>query len=186
MARTVALSRNDGRLPSTMRPLAASPSWRALKESIPGRWSLPRTARTLYSGSMEPSARAWDVSTGNKLGSLRDIKSTSTRWAVSIGMGRTVATGSSDETIRLWNARTRLTVALLRGQNSPVWELAFAPRRRHAGPRRKGRPVKLWPAALKPRMVESLALSRNWRGPASSPRRERFRFANCWRHLAGT
>src|SRR4051812_43339756 len=41
--------------------------------------------------------------------------------------GKTLATGSSDETVKLWDAATGQEKAALKGHNQPVHSVAFSP-----------------------------------------------------------
>ena len=112
--------------------------------------------RTLYSGSLDASACAWDAVTGKQIAPFEGHKLDVHCVAVSPD-GQAVATGSVNETIRLWNAHTHRQVGRLRGQNSPVFALAFAPNGQILASGGKDGQVKLWPAVPKPPIMESLA-----------------------------
>jgi general transcriptional corepressor TUP1 len=92
--------------------------------------------RHLVSGSGDKSARIWDIETGSCIFDLKvddfvmgengpaDAGLTSV--AVSPD-GRTVAAGSLDAVVRVWDAQTGKQLARLAGHSDSVYSVAFAP-----------------------------------------------------------
>ncbi len=83
--------------------------------------------------------------------------------------GRTMATASSDETVRLWDVATWQTRDILRGHGRAVWAVAFTPDGRHlltgCGDAEED-PIMIWPVDP-PRKLE-LIQDVHW-GPVFSP-----------------
>jgi hypothetical protein len=61
--------------------------------------------------------------------------------------GKTLASGSFDRTIKLWNVETREEVATLRGHRGMLWGMAFSPDGRFLASGSSDRTVKVWAAA---------------------------------------
>lgn len=64
--------------------------------------------------------------------------------------GATVATASSDQTVRLWDAATLTQKTVLHGHDSEVWCVAFSPDGQLLATGGKDQNVMLWPAAATP------------------------------------
>ena len=83
----------------------------------------------------------------------------SERWAVSTGTrevvdavafapdGKTLATGSHDGTVKLWNVAVKEEVATLMGHTAPVYSVAFSPDRNTLASAGGDGTVRLWRAA---------------------------------------
>ena len=75
--------------------------------------------RTLATGSVDKTARLWEVATGKEIGVLRGHED----WVMSVAFspdGRTLATGSDDKTARLWEVATGKEIGVLRGHEDSV------------------------------------------------------------------
>lgn len=68
----------------------------------------------------------WDITTETPRGNLPGHKSKVTS-AVFSPDGKTLATGSADQTIRLWNLANDKERAVLKGHTDAVWSLAYSP-----------------------------------------------------------
>lgn len=94
----------------------------------------------------------WDVKTGSKSTTLkghtvqyegeeykREV------WAVAFSPdGATVASGSEDQTIKIWDSNTGAERATLKGHDSTIFSLAFSPDNRFLASSSSDRTVKLW------------------------------------------
>jgi serine/threonine protein kinase/WD40 repeat protein len=77
-------------------------------------------------GGIESSIQLWDTATGSPLGSLEGHHASVQRllfWPD----GRTLASGSNDQTIRLWDLSSRSVLRRLRGHRVGVHDLALMP-----------------------------------------------------------
>jgi WD40 repeat protein len=84
--------------------------------------------RLLASGAgfVESVIRLWEVETGNEWGRLDGHRS----WVSSLAFwpdGRTLVSGSADQTIRIWDLSSRKVIDTLRGHQLEVWSLALTP-----------------------------------------------------------
>ena len=68
--------------------------------------------------------------------------------------GETIATTSSDQTVRLWDAATLKPKGILRGHQSEVWCAAFSPRDNLLATGGKDENVLLWRAAVANRSIQ--------------------------------
>ena len=96
--------------------------------------------QTLASGSADHTVRLWDVSAGVKAGmadvgkadtgQVRHILRGHRHWIWSIAFspdGQTLASGSIDHTVRLWDVRTGYIRHILQGYTRAALSLAFSP-----------------------------------------------------------
>jgi WD40 repeat protein len=77
-------------------------------------------------GSLDRTARLWDVETGKQLHILAG-HTTDVRNVVFSPDGKLVLTGSSDNTARLWDVQTGKRLQSLQGHTAGVWSAAFSP-----------------------------------------------------------
>lgn len=61
--------------------------------------------------------------------------------------GKTLASGSTDSTVKLWNVATKQEVATLKGHKGPIWALAFSPDGRTIASGSIDTTIRLWRAA---------------------------------------
>jgi WD40 repeat protein len=81
--------------------------------------------RTVLTGSMDRTARLWDVATGAEV--RRFEGHTSGVQSAAFGPdGRTVLTGSSDGTVRLWAVATGTEIRRFEGHSSEIHAVAFS------------------------------------------------------------
>jgi WD40 repeat protein len=71
--------------------------------------------------------------------------------------GRTLASGSDDSTVKLWDARSGAELATLKGHGSPVFSMAFSPDGRTLACGSADGTIKLWLGARD----EEIARQRN-------------------------
>ncbi len=75
---------------------------------------------------------------------------TSYVWSVSFSPdGTTFASGSNDNTVKLWNVATRTNIATLEGHTSAVWSVAFSPDGTTLASGSSDDTMKLWDVATK-------------------------------------
>jgi WD40 repeat protein len=82
-------------------------------------------------GFAESDIRLWKAATGEPIGQLTGHNS----WVSSIVFwpdGKRLATGSADQTLRLWDVASQQCLDVLRGHRQEVWRLAAARRHRDA------------------------------------------------------
>ena len=58
--------------------------------------------------------------------------------------GRTMASGSGDKTVKLWDVQSRAELATLKGHGDAVWSVAFSPDGRTVASGSGDKTVKLW------------------------------------------
>ncbi|WP_088889039.1 NB-ARC domain-containing protein [Leptolyngbya ohadii] len=111
---------------------------------------------TIASGSGDETAKLWDVSTGQCLRTLQDH----TSWVFAVAFSPNsspnssksnqspdLATGSADQTIRLWNASTGECLRVLEGHSRRVLCVAFSPDGQQLASGSDDQTVRLWDIA---------------------------------------
>ena len=98
----------------------------------------------------------WDATSGAEVATLpghpQHIEHTGVISAIAFSPdGRTLATGSFDHSIRLWDFEKRERVATLHGHLTEVWALAFSPDGNTLASGGKDGAVKLWPMRPEPK-----------------------------------
>jgi WD40 repeat protein/energy-coupling factor transporter ATP-binding protein EcfA2 len=100
--------------------------------------------KMLLTGSLDKTARLWDVQTGEPLGEL--LRHEKSVYAVALSAdGKTALTGCGDQIARLWNAENGSIIHSL-AHERPVWAVAFSSDGDMALTGGKGGGVKLWNA----------------------------------------
>src|SRR5262245_60406753 len=61
-------------------------------------------------------------------------------------VGKTLASGSRDKTVKLWNTRTGQEMATLKEHDNSVWSVAFSPDGKTLASGSEDKTVKLWDA----------------------------------------
>jgi hypothetical protein len=91
-------------------------------------------------------ARILSPANVNQITTLRTLRG-HTSWVTSVAFspdGRLLASGSDDQTLKLWDVETRQEVRTLRGHTDPVWSVAFSPDGRLLASGSGDNTVKLW------------------------------------------
>jgi WD40 repeat protein/serine/threonine protein kinase/DNA-binding XRE family transcriptional regulator len=81
---------------------------------------------TVLTGSLDRTARLWDLQTGQELRQFVGHSDGITSVAFAPD-GATILTGSLDTTSRLWDVRSGATIHTFSGHSDRVWSVAFAP-----------------------------------------------------------
>ncbi len=82
--------------------------------------------KTVIAGSIDKTARLWDIKTGQQLHILRGH----TDCIISVAYspdGKTIITGSHDNTARLWDVTTGEQLHILQGHTQDIFSVAFSP-----------------------------------------------------------
>ena len=109
---------------------------------------------TLASGSLDRTIKLWDARSGELLLSIdargpNHKRKGHTDWVSSVAFapdGNTLASGSGDYTIKLWDTRSGETLRTLEGHRSSVRSVAFAPDGSTLASSSRDATVKLWDA----------------------------------------
>lgn len=114
--------------------------------------ALSPTGNCLASGYEDQNVRLWDVVTEQCIQTLHGH--TNRVWSVTFNpqLGKesdstdelTLASGSADRTIKLWNGKTGHCLKTLHGHHSWVWSVAFHPAGQRLASGSYDRTVKLW------------------------------------------
>jgi WD40 repeat protein/serine/threonine protein kinase len=92
----------------------------------------------------------WETQTGQRVASIPGERETPEHTGVISGIafspdGKTLATGSWDHSLRLWDLTERRCIRTIHGSRSEVWAVAFAPDGQHLISGAKDGTVALWP-----------------------------------------
>jgi WD40 repeat protein len=94
-------------------------------------------------GKTTGQIKVWDTAMGKELGEL--IGHTNKVFSAAFSPdGKTLATGSADQTVRLWNVATRQQRAVLEGHADAIWCVAFSPNGNTVASASADHTVKLW------------------------------------------
>jgi WD40 repeat protein len=97
-------------------------------------------------GKTTGQVKLWDVAAKNELGEF--IGHQSKVFSVIFSPdGRTLATGSADQTVRVWDVATRKQRTVLAGHGDAVWSVAFSPDGKTVASASADRSAKLWDVA---------------------------------------
>jgi WD40 repeat protein len=96
-------------------------------------------------GKTSAQVKLWDVTAGKELGELTG-HTNKVFSAVFSPDGKTLATGSADQTVRLWDVATRKQRAVLDGHTDAVWSVAFSADGKTVASASADRTVRLWDA----------------------------------------
>jgi WD40 repeat protein len=99
--------------------------------------------KKLVSGSMDGTARIWNVSSGKTLHVLKEHEKRIRAVAFSPD-GTRVVTGSQDRTLKLWNAQRGSLITILKGHQKKVQCAAFTPDGRYLLSGSDDKTIRLW------------------------------------------
>ena len=110
--------------------------------------------KTLASGSLDRTIKLWDARSGELLLSIdargpNHKRKGHTDWVSSVAFapdGKTLASGSGDKTIKLWDTRSGETLRTLEGHRNWVSSVAFAPDGNTLASGSEDKTIKLWDA----------------------------------------
>jgi WD40 repeat protein len=119
-------------------------------------------------GKTSAQVKLWDVAAGKELSELTG-HTNKVFSAVFSPDGRTLATGSADQTVRLWDVATRKQRAVLEGHTDAVWSVAFSADGKTVASASADRTVKLWDAATGKEVVTFRGHEDEVRAVAFSP-----------------
>jgi WD40 repeat protein len=89
------------------------------------------------------TVKPWDVQSRKELATLKGH--VGTVWSVAFSPdGKTLASGSEDNTVKLWDAQSRKELATLKGHNNLVGPVAFSPDGKTLASGSEDNTVKLW------------------------------------------
>ncbi|WP_254625967.1 WD40 repeat domain-containing protein [Nostoc sp. TCL240-02] len=87
--------------------------------------------------------KLWDAATGNQITTLNGHSDAVNSVAFSPD-GKTIASASSDNTVKLWDAATGKQITTLNGHSDTVWSVAFSPDSKIIASASSDNTVKLW------------------------------------------
>ena len=105
--------------------------------------SFSHDGRYLVSGSLDKSARIWEVLSQKSLQVLKGHKNLVCKTLFSPD-SKVVATGSFDHTLRLWNANDGSLIKILKGHHDKVKSLTFTPEGKYLLSGSDDHTVRLW------------------------------------------
>jgi WD40 repeat protein len=97
------------------------------------------------------TVKLWDVNEGSEVKELATLTGhTANVWSVAFSPdGRRLATGSYDQTVKLWDVSTRRELATLTGHTANVWSVAFSPDGQRLATGSYDQTVKLWDVSMR-------------------------------------
>jgi outer membrane protein assembly factor BamB len=96
-------------------------------------------------GKTTGQIKLWDIAAGKELGEF--VGHTNKVFSAAFSPdGKTLATGSADQTVRLWDVATRRQRAVLEGHADAIWCVAFSPDGKTVASASADRTAKLWDA----------------------------------------
>jgi WD40 repeat protein len=119
-------------------------------------------------GKTSAQVKLWDVTAGKELGEFTG-HTNKVFSAVLSPDGKTLATGSADQTVRLWDVVTRKQRAVLEGHSDAVWSVAFSADGKTVASASADRTVNLWDAITGKKPITLRAHEDEVRAVALSP-----------------
>ena len=143
----------------------------------------------IVTGSVDKSARVWDLVTGKEL-KLLEHKSSVNIVAVSSN-GLQIATASSDQTVIVWDASSGEVLLTLQGEGGPINALAFSPDGKRIVTGGRDRIGRIWELATQRVIVRLIGHTNRINSVAFSPDGEKVvtashdQTARVWRSADG-
>ena len=111
--------------------------------------------RRILSGSGDNTLRVWDVASGGIVGAPINLTMDATSgtsfseaiWSSAYRPdGQHFVSGSQDNTLRIWNAKSSKQIRILHGHTGPVWSVAYSPDGRRIISGSEDSTVRVWNA----------------------------------------
>lgn len=118
----------------------------------------------LAAGDLNGVIRLWDRASGWKCISAIQAHGAPILAAAFSPEGHWLATGSEDETIKLWEVRTGRLLDIFRGHEMGVWGLAFSREGKQLASGSQDQTIKIWQIPRKPKVEELRGTARKLAG----------------------